>query len=84
MSCHEHNQETIERQDIKNLEKSVLTNLPWIDSIQQGEEIEILQRPNDWLQSIENRVLLLHFEKPQIGLKQTHYAQKLSFYGTFL
>ena len=84
MSCHEQNQETIERQDIKNLEESVLTNLPWIDSIQRGEEIEILQRPNDWLQSIENRVLLLHFEKPEIGEKQTHYAQKLSFYGTFL
>ena len=59
---------------MKSLKNSVW---PVIDSTRQEEEIETLQKRDDWLQSIEDRVLLLHFN----NTPQTHDAQTISFYG---
>ena len=75
------NVKTLISQDIKSLKNSVW---PAIDSMRQEEEIETLQKRDDWLQSIENRVLLLHFKQPAKSRPQTHDAQTISFYGTLL
>ena len=75
------NLKTVISQDIKSLKNSVW---PVIDSMRQEEEIETLQKRDDWLQSIEDRVLLLHFEKPSFNRPQTHDAQTISFYGRLL
>ena len=52
--------------------------------MRQEEEIETLQKRDDWLQSIEERVLILHFQKQPTGTPQTHDAQTISFYGRLL
>ena len=49
-----------------------------MNSLRQEDEIEALEKRDDWLQSIEDRVLLLHFN----NTPQTHDAQTISFYGT--
>ena len=58
------NLKTVISQDIKSLKNSVW---PVIDSMRQEEEIDTLQKRDDWLQSIEDRVLFLHFEKQPTG-----------------
>ena len=55
-----------------------------MNSLRQEEEIEALQKEDEWLQTIEDRVLLLHFKKPPIGTPQTHDAQTVSFYGALI
>ena len=55
-----------------------------MNSLRQEEEIEALQKRDDWLQSIEDRVLLFHFKKPGIGKSQPHEAQTVSFYGALI
>jgi len=73
------NVKTLISQDIKSLKNSVW---PAIDSMRQEEEIETLQKRDDWLQSIENRVLLLHFKQSPKSRPESHDAQTISFYGT--
>ena len=77
------NLKTVISQDIKSLKNSVW---PVIDSMRQEEEIDTLQKRDDWLKSIEDRVLFLHFEKQSVDtpVDIPYDAQTISFYGRLL
>ena len=50
-------------------------------SIQYQNAISKITKPKTWLETIEDRVLILNFVKPAIGEWQRNDAITLSFFG---
>ena len=53
-------------------------------SIQYQNAISKITKPRTWLETIEDRVLILNFVKPAIGEWQRNDAITLSFFGMHL
>ena len=54
---------------------------PVIESVESEKRISKITKPRSWLETIEDRVLILNFVKPAFGEWQRNDAITLSFFG---
>ena len=71
-------QKLIKRQDIASLQKSVWSVIEEITRT-NDKSLTLTRNSDDWLQSIEDKVLVLHFSM-KFPL-QVHPARTISFFG---
>ena len=55
---------------------------PIFESLESDQRITNVSKPENWLMSIQDRVLILHFVKPSIGGEQQNPARTLSYFGS--
>ena len=55
---------------------------PAIESVESENRISKITKPRSWLETIEDRVLILNFVKPAFGERQQDDAVTLSFFGS--
>ena len=71
--------EIFQRQDIENLKDSVW---PEIEAVKDKQISALsLTKSDNWLRTIEDKVLVLHQEVPRVHDPLIHPAQTISFFG---
>ena len=55
---------------------------PIFEILESDQEISSVSKPENWLMSIHDRVLILNFVKPSIGGEQQNSAWTLSYFGS--
>ena len=63
---------------IENLQENIWSV---IQTLESKNQISKITKPNTWLETIQDRVLILDFVKPAFGEEQRNVARTLSFFG---